>query len=193
MQQLQTKRYESEEAREYADLLSVSNDLSFVIAATERLLEELNKPNTEQNALVVRAFWSAASISYMRCFGSGKRQGLGTDVFDGLPDAMPAHQHIKHTRDNHVAHSVNAFEEVRVGFVLGHAPSSGAEGVASLFMFRICDDANGVRNLQILARHALSAIQPRIQSLKDIVLEIGQKMSREELEKLPPLGIHVKG
>jgi hypothetical protein len=193
MQQLPTKRYESDEAREYADLLSVCNDISFVLAATDRLLGELNKPNDQQDAVVVRALWSAATVAYMRCFGFGKRQGLQATIFDTLPDAGSVHQHIKHTRDKHVAHSVNAFEEVMVGFVLGAAPDASAEGIGNLFMFRICDDADGVRNLQILARHALDATRPRLETLKNRLLEIGQNMPRAELDKLPPLGIRVKG
>src|SRR5215831_316624 len=110
MQQLATRRYESDDAREYADLLSTCNDLGFVLAATERLLTELKKPDDQQDGVTVRAFWSAATIAYMRCFGSGKRQGLQTGIFDTLPHAGPVHQHIKDTSDKHVAHSVNAFE-----------------------------------------------------------------------------------
>lgn len=193
MQQLRMKQYESDEAREYADLFSVSNDLSFVLGATDRLLAEFNKPDNPQDTVIVRALWSAATIAYMRCFGSGKREGLQTEIFHALPDADTAHQHIKDTRDKHVAHSVNAFEEVMVGFVLGAAPDTSAEGVVNLLMFRICDDANGVRNLQILARHALDATRSQLESLKKRLLEIGQNMPRTELEKLPPLEIRVKG
>jgi hypothetical protein len=191
-QQLPTKQFKSDDAREYADLLSVFNDLNFVLYATDRLLQELAKPDHQRDAVALRAYWSAATVAYIRCFGSGKRHGLKPTIFDSLDDTAAAHQHIKDTRDKHVAHSVNAFEEVKVGFVLGAAPTASAEGVAHLSMFRMCDNESGVRNLQILAQHALAAVRPRIETLKNALLVVGQKMRRSELDKLPNLGIRVK-
>jgi hypothetical protein len=189
-QELSTKQFESDDAREYADLLSVSDDLNFVIQATAHLAQELAK--ADHDALVIRAYWSAATVAYMRCFGSGKRQGLKPSIFDPLPHAAGVHQHIKDTRDKHVAHSVNAFEEVKVGFVLGAAPTASAEGVAHLSIFRICDQKDGVQNLQILARHALATVLPRLETLEKALLEVGQKMPRSELDKLSNLGLVVK-
>ena len=192
MEQLPTKRFESDDAREYADLLSVCNDLNVVLGTTDRLLQELAKADHERDKLLLRAYWSAATVAYMCCFGSGKRRRLDPSVFDSLPGGADAHQHIKDTRDKHVAHSVNAFEEVIVGFVLGAAPTTSAQGVADLSIFRICDDKGGVNNLQILARTALASVLPRLETLKNVLLEVGQKMPRSELDQLPNLGISVK-
>ena len=101
------------------------------------------------------------------------------------------HQHIKDARDKYVAHSVNAFEEVVAGFVLGAAPPASVEGVANIPIFRVCDDEGGVRNLQIIVQTALTAIQPRLETLRSALLEVGRKMARSELDELQNLGIRV--
>jgi hypothetical protein len=190
--ELPTKRFESDDAREYADLVSVCNDLTFVLAATDRLLQELDKRDDKPDQVVLRAYWSAATIAYMRCFGSGKRRTLKANLFATVTGGAETHEHIKNTRDKHVAHSVNAFEEAQVGFIVGAAPTTSVEGVAHMMMFRICDDKPGVQNLQLLARTALTFVRPRLQTLANLLLEVGQKMPRSKVDELPYLRLQLQ-
>jgi hypothetical protein len=186
------KKYEAEEAAAYADLMGVCQDLAFVVAATDRLLALLNEPRSEAQMIAVRAHWMAALIAYARCFGSGKRQGLSVEVLAELEgDPIGAHEYFLRTRNKHVAHSVNAFEETVVGFNVGSGPTHAVEGIAHLHIFRVCDDADGVRTLGRLARIAQAAAERLAKPVRERLLAIGQQLSSNELMALPGLGIHV--
>jgi hypothetical protein len=45
---------------------------------------------------------------------------LTDDVFQTLKGGTEFHQHYKKMRDKHIAHSVNPFEQVRVGVALSN-------------------------------------------------------------------------
>ena len=100
------------------------------------------------------AFWTAALVKYVRCFTSGKRFGLNENIFLGIEgDPVGAHRFFKNMRDKHVAHSVNPFEEVRVGAVLspeGTQPQV-VQGISAISRKLICTDVEGVRTLGQLA------------------------------------------
>jgi hypothetical protein len=73
-------------ATEYADLISIKQDLEFVVNACERLCVELAKPETDRKPVIDQSLWTAALVTYARCFGSGKRTpGLTADDVALLP------------------------------------------------------------------------------------------------------------
>lgn len=162
----------SEDAARLGDLSLALLDLRSVMDLCERLDAELEKPAGDQDWLLVEALWTAALVKYVRCFASGKRSTVEVSVFDGLDGAADTHQHFKNMRDKHVAHSVNPFEGVKVGVVLGGEPGAFcAEGIAVLERRLICTDRAGVQTLRRLASVAQKSLRLRCQTLRDTVLE----------------------
>jgi hypothetical protein len=106
-----------DEASVLADWHGVENDLKHVVSATKYLLTLLQQPDSnETHKTLVRSLWASALVAYVRCFGTGKRAGLQPEIFASLEgEPIATHDYYKNTRDKHVAHPVNAFEEVRVG------------------------------------------------------------------------------
>jgi hypothetical protein len=108
-----------EEARDAEDLHGIYRDLEFVINSVNYLIGLLNRRSSEQGqpvsvgegSYVERALYTAALVTYIRCFTSGKRQLLNPSIFSGEAEyLLEIHNYYKETRDKHIAHSVNAFE-----------------------------------------------------------------------------------
>lgn len=154
-----------------ADLGSVLQDLTYVMGCCERLVPLLDSDDAD--SVLVEALWSAAVVGYSRCFATGKRLGLDEDVLEDLPgEPLELHRYVRDMRDKRIAHSVNPFEQVRVGAVL---PAPGAaraevEGIATLAMRHISTTVDGVKGLRKLAH-----------TLRARVAELGQEAETEAL------------
>lgn len=154
------------EATIIAEWYSVAYDLQHVISASKLLVNMLQQ--SERDSTIVRSLWSSALISYVRCFASGRRAKLDKKIYvDLLGDPIGTHQYYKDTRDKHIAHPVNAFEEVGVGLLLDEA---GNVCIGHLATFRICDDAEGVAQLSRLATFALQYVMSVIEPLENQAL-----------------------
>lgn len=151
-QQMPMSELRTPEAEHLGDLSLIVLDLRSTIDICRRLIEELQKG--EQDGVLIEALWTAALVKYTRCFATGKRLGLDEKIFEHFEgDPLGTHGYFIDMRNKHVAHSVNLFEEVRVGVVLS-APSAEArkvEGVAVLTRKLISAEVDGVRNLITLA------------------------------------------
>jgi hypothetical protein len=161
-EQLPMSELRTPEAEHLGDLSLIVLDLRSTIDICRRLLEELQKD--DQDAILIEALWTSALVKYARCFASGKRFGLDEKIFEHFDgDPIGAHRYFIDMRNKHIAHSVNPFEEVRVGVVLS-APSAQpltVQGVAVLSRKLISTDVDGVRNLVTLA----SALHKRVAEL----------------------------
>ncbi|TMF08586.1 MAG: hypothetical protein E6I38_07175 [Chloroflexi bacterium] len=169
------------EARELADLASIAQDLGFVIEVLNRLVELLESDSEDR--ILVQSYWSAALVAYIRCFSAGKRLGLDETIFEGWDGAIEGHRFYKDLRDKHIAHSVNPFEQVVVGLALS-SPASGrrqVEGVAMLSQKLISQEADGVRELDRLAKFARRKVVVRAKECENEVLQIGKTMPTEDL------------
>ena len=123
----------SDDAAILADWWAVAHDLDHVIAATKMLYEALQAGQDDGPA--VRALWTSALVAYIRCFGSGKRIRLDPVIFFSLPgQPLETHQWYKDTRDKHIAHAVNGFEEVRVGVAFDASNNPVAVGHLQVFL-----------------------------------------------------------
>ena len=168
---------------------AVEYDLRHVLAATKSLLILLQQPDPDET--LVRSLWSSALISYVRCFGSGRRVHLEPSIYAQLPgDPIGTHQYYKDTRDKHIAHPVNAFEEVRVGVAISEAGEP--IGVGHLATFRVCDAAEGVAQLGALASVAMQHVGNIFKPLEETILARA-KESPELLASLKPLRIQPQG
>lgn len=180
---------QDDDAAVLAGWYAVAYDLQHVISATKALVTLLKQPETD--ATIVRSLWSSALISYVRCFGSGRRVRLEPSIYTHLPgDPVGTHQYYKDTRDKHIAHPVNAFEEVRVGIATGE--SGEPIGIGHLAAFRVCDAAEGVAQLGALASVAMQHVAKSIQPLEEAILARA-KGNADMLAALKPLRIQPQG
>jgi len=191
----------SERALLLADLSSVHQDLQFVVACCDESLKlpqppaEPSEADTASVRVISRALWAAAVVAYARCFNTGKRLPLDEtliDHFDG--DPLGAHRHYIGMRDKHIAHSVNAFDEVVVAAFVGDL-DDGAEGVIGvgvLSRILISDTAEGLLSLRTLAA-AWSLIVGGMAT--DLMTELREDCQAKPLEEIragaPGLGLVV--
>jgi hypothetical protein len=86
-------------------------------------------------------------------------------------------------RSKHIAHSVNPFDQVKVGAVLSPPTGGnrGVQGVSTLSMRHIHDSLEGVGQLRLLARTALEVVAARSRELEQKVLEESKEMPLDEL------------
>src|ERR1700743_1088308 len=68
-----------------ADQIAPITDLQFVMECCKRLLDELVKPEEEQDPVVPQALWAAALTAYTRSSAKGKKFGLTVDDVKTLP------------------------------------------------------------------------------------------------------------
>jgi hypothetical protein len=117
MEQLHIAELETQNARLLADHASVFQDLGFCIQCCDRLASMLR--DGRKDTVLQQALWTSALVAYARCFGTGVRYGITPEIyarFEGEP--LEVHKHYIKMRNKHIAHSVNPFEQVKVGAVL---------------------------------------------------------------------------
>lgn len=149
-----------------------------------------------QDPVLIQSLWTAALISYVRCFAHGKRFGLSEETLAHLPgEPVAVHNFYKNLRAKHIAHSVNPFEEVAVGVVLPE-PDSGSneiQGVATLAMKHIVTDRQGVEQLITLARTLREEVRRMAREAEAATLEAVKRVPLEQLYKRPPLRLYAPG
>lgn len=173
------------EAKKLADLVSISQDLNFCIDCCERLVGLLESDSKEST--LIQSLWTSALISYVRCFATGKRFGLSEDIllkFEGEP--IEVHNYYKNLRDKNIAHSVNPFEQIKIGVVLSH-PDSEKEvlGIANLGMKHISGVADDVRQLAQIALTFLAEVAKLRKDAQDQTLIAAKKIPIADLYRQP--------
>ncbi len=176
-------------ARELADLVGIILDLEFVLEGVRRLAV-IDKP--PQDVLIAQALWNAVLVAYARCFVGGRRQELSTSLFESLkPGAAQAHQHIMDMRDKHVAHSVNPFDQVRVGAVL--SPKSGTrhevKGTAHFRHQLVGWDQKGLETFEYLASEAHAFAMRQFKDTETKLFDELCSMPIDDLYRQPDLRI----
>lgn len=155
-------------ARHLADLSLLMADLGYVAACCDRLIAR----GDSDDGVVQRALWFSAVVAYARCFGTGVRHGLATEVLDelDLEGAREFHQTLMDFRNKHVAHSVNAFEEATVGVLLSDNKAEIA-GVAALNFTLVGRVDDEVRDFGRLTAALLSFVSAEAQVARDTLVE----------------------
>jgi hypothetical protein len=181
-------------AQVLADQTAVIQDLQFVMESCRRLLAELARPESERDAVVPVALWSAALVSYARCFSSGQRFGLTTEDLLSLPlqgEVLKFHKWVIEERNRHTRHSADPFEVARVGVTL--ATRDGAKrqvkGITVLATRHVLVDDTGVRQLGGLASELAKQTAERARAQQDLVLADAQKLDLDKLYELPALPV----
>lgn len=94
-------------AHELADLRMIQKDLQHVQNCCAMLLE---KEFCMLGTLEGRALLDSLCIRYRRCFGSGVRTPLKTEVLKFSDESRELHEQFYSLADKHIAHSVNNYE-----------------------------------------------------------------------------------
>ncbi len=182
-------------AARLADLASVLQDLRFVIGSCDRL-EPLVADDADSDPVLVRALWSSAVVAYSRCFATGKRLGLSeADVEAVEGDALKVHNYFREMRDKHIAHSVNPFEEIKVGALLGNDDDGnfGVVGVGYIAMSHVSGTPEGVNNLRLLSTQLAKRVSELGEDATTEVLAEAQTLDIEELRARKPMRVTASG
>jgi hypothetical protein len=186
-------RLDSPSAKQLADIVSIHRDLAFVVECCDRLLALLDRD--DRDPVATRAFFSAALVAYVRCWSTGVRQGLATDVleaFDGEPEAF--HQVVKDMRDKHIAHAVNPFERVAVGVAIARSADGSPDfGVSQLVAELVSFDSSFVSSLRAIAVRLAANVAERGEVLTASVRTDAAAEGVESLLRRPRLGLAVPG
>lgn len=178
-------------AAELADWMTILHDLDFVIETTKRLYAILG--TDDEDGVLIRSLWDSALVAYARCFTSGTRKTkLDQSLFQHLQgEPIETHDYYIKTRNRHIAHPVNAFEEVKVGVIL--SDKGKVLGIGHLYSRRICDEKEGVKQLGQLTQVAKNYVQDKIRDLEQIVLKEIKKLDENCLKQLKVLRISPQG
>jgi hypothetical protein len=182
------------QAEALADATSVLLDLRLAATALDRLIKLLGEKSDDD--LVKGSLWTTAVVSYSRCFIGGRRPPLGESVFEGFHEsALGFHRHLITMRDKHVAHSVNPFEQVAVGAVVGNdeAGIHRVIGMGVLAVKHVMFDDQGVSDFRHLVGGLESKIAATCKALEAAVLAEAQTRTVEEILAMPRLGITAPG
>ncbi len=137
--------------------------------------------------ILIESLWVSALIRYARCFAAGKRFGLSKDIYQNLQgEPLKVHQFYIDLRNRHIAHSVNPFEQMEVGFVLSsvNGPDKRIVGVSTLAMRHIVSDKEGVKQLGVLSKIAHDKVCSMAKETEQKVLEEGKKIPIDDLYKI---------
>ena len=168
--------YSGNNASNLADLYAIDQELRFVIEASTRLAGRIEEKSSDQ--IEMRALYSGALQAYARCFTSSKRKTLDPEIYSSLGgEPLACHEMYIGMRNKHLAHSVNAFEQIKVGLSL--APEDKRREILDVGCFTlslIYADAENMLQLSRLALIALKYIETQIEDLqKTIIKEANQK------------------
>jgi hypothetical protein len=186
-----------EEAKRLADATSIFQDLSATAKALARLAEVMaQEKDGQQEVVELPSLWTAALVTYARCFAHGMRYRLTEDVFAGLdPSARDFHRYLIVMRDKHIAHAVNPFEEVAVGVMLANEETAQPEviAVAALYRRLVATSEDGVSDFRRLVEEVRSIVARDCKRFEGEVLEVAKKFDAPKLKGLPPLRLVTPG
>jgi len=192
-------RVKFEEAREAEDYHSLYRDFEFVVETAKLLATRVRHNATAQGSdtssvgeedYVSRSLWIAALVTYGRCFHHGRRKHLNESDFEGQSEeVLQWHRYFKDTRDKHVAHSVNPFEESATGVSIVDRESDAprVDGAGVVYLLRAGEPVEVVEQLRRHAAWLQQVVYQRYNEAIQKVIDKANSLSKEELCQLPPL------
>ena len=186
------REIEGPDAQALADVAGELMDIVFAHRAVRELLGSWPPgapygPDTTE----ARALWVAAVVSYARCFKGGIRTcGAAGSLVSLLRQSDQAsHEYFLNLRDKHVAHSVSAFEQAKVGVGLGPAPDFEVIRVAPFESLTILPNRETGEQFERLVQDMQLLLVGRLDELGAVVLKDVQAMTTDNRARLPELTI----
>ena len=156
---------------ELEHVLSVLGDLR---RAKQTLGFLHNTPSLfSESGAIAGALYTQALVSYVRCFTSGRRRGIDTEIFSGRADMLAIHKDVKGIRDRHVAHPVGELERWDI-LVAAEDLDSPAVGLGVHNWFFVGPAPAEVERFMTLIRFVDGLVEARI-------TELGNELAREIL------------
>ena len=163
----------TKKAENLADFATIHIDLNIAI-------ESLNKYQDDLEAFDKLSYLTIGVIFYARCFVSGVRMPLPLELFDNLEgEAKECHDYFINLRHKYICHSVNSFEQVKVGVMID-PKSNEIIGVGELTVKKL-ESKKSIKVLIELAKEAKKYTKMKIEELRGIVKEACRNMDRSEL------------
>jgi hypothetical protein len=169
------------EAKEFADIASIVQDLNLCMKMCERLIESLD--SGREDPVLQASLWTSAIIGYARCFATGKRFGISDKYLSRLNgDPVGAHKFFMNMRDKHIAHSVNPFEQTKIGLVLSD-PEMGKKviGIVNISQRHITATKNGVDTLRRLCGVIRDKLANDLEVCRQEAIKAGESLPIEQL------------
>jgi hypothetical protein len=188
MEETYVVQAEYEEALKLADIYSILQELKSVMETCTRLRQLLKAE--QKDWLLIESLWTATLIRYSRCYASGKRHGLSEDIYKDLPgDAVGVHRLYENLRNKHIAHSVNPFEQVKVGLILSSENSQEKKvmEVSPFLMKLVPTTDDDVRQLGALVKVLVNKLMKNGEQYEEEALRVGRSLPIDELYSLPRL------
>lgn len=174
---------EIEEARYLANLIGIERDLKTTIDWCNKYKELFSSNELMQ---YIEPMTNAILVNFMRAFGGGIRNTKARHLLGTLTNEQNSQyeQYRKH-RDNHIAHSINEFEENYVKAY--YIEEDIEEGITSIqtgcskVIGLSFDDADNIINI---CNVLMSALKQEMKIEKDKILVIAIKYTKDEILQL---------
>jgi len=169
------------EAKELANIISLIQDIDYCIKTCERLIASIESETDDP--ILQASLWTSALISYARCFATGKRYGISEEFLSKLDgDPIGAHRYYINMRDKNIAHSVNPFEQVKIGLLLQDPKiDKKVMGVVNLAQRHLTAKKDGVDTLRRLCIVIKKQLLNDFKVCQDKTLKVGQTLSVDDL------------
>lgn len=151
-------------------LITIQADLRRVISCLQMLVPPSRL--MRESGSIGMALHTQALVSYIRCFTSGKRKGLRSDIYQTKPEYLALHTSIKLLRDKHVAHAVGEEEHCSV-LVAAKDETSPAAGLGVRYWFFAGGDDKHMKNFLKLAEFAQKFVASELKTKGD---ELAKKL-----------------
>lgn len=189
-----TVEINTDEAALLADWLSISEDLKFAQHCLKLLIasSQISDEDLDMATQVTRqSLWSSALIYYRRCFATGVRVRLDSSRIVGLAEnAAEYHEWLMNLANKLIAHSVNPFEQMKVGAVIDEQEQT-ILGMAHIHARAVGWQKDGLDQFgRFIGLLRSNLVDPEIEQLNAVALASAQKRPFEELAGLPTLRIH---
>lgn len=175
------RKLKTADARRYADLFLIQNDLRQVIHCCDDLL----KRGPEALVGDSRAFLDSALVRYRRCFNGGVRSKL-INCISGLDtEQQKLHDFAYDMVDKHIAHSVNEYERSdAVVYVSEEDGKLRVSTIGAAAWLTVEFNSGQINRLKELAVSLLDSVRVESKQLTERLQRHVKELSEEQLQAL---------
>lgn len=183
-------RLDTPQAGELSRLAETADDLQMVLRCCERLLVELGAAGDPADP-AVESLWTAALLSYGRCFNEGRRnQALTEADVEGLElqgEVAQWHRVLLQLRDHYADAARNPREQFFAGVACDSDGRPSGIAITSNAQPRL--DEVTVRQTGAIAYALGRLVDERIEAAQQALLQQCQRMTTTELTGLQPIEV----
>ena len=185
------RRLETAGAKTLVDLVTTFEDLQTVLRCCERLVTELDAGGDQPDDILLEAVWTAALLSYARCFAARPtgpvlvEDDVTTTVAHG--DVLEWHRVLLRLREHYADPVANPRERFSVG--VAQDDEGAVSGIVITSARQPLVDAVTVRQTGAIAFALSSLVDDRIVAQQQAVYDSVTDAGRADLDNLALLDI----